>query len=545
MRIVLVAFSLLSLTTTVLTVWTYLFPLWRGCTFPTKDYPYTPWLGRRVLNGIQGEDHELHPEAEFRLLAFGDPQLEGDTSIWRPDDNALYRPSVLSKDLGDAETIGKRIGLMRNATRDLITQALPSQLAAWRKRIDLLGNDYYLAHIYRAVYRATSPTHVTVLGDLLGSQWIEDEEFRSRSWRYWNRVFRGGVKVENATTRTRTEETLGSDGEWPRRIINVVGNHDIGYAGDITEERVGRFERAFGDVNWEIIFHHPQKHEPTGTHPTLHLVILNSMNLDAPAKSYELQMETYGFINRVIGELKPVEDRTVGTVLLTHIPLHKEQGVCVDGPFFAYHGQSDGWSIQEQNHLSYDAGRGAVLEGLYGMSGNTEAPYGGLGRDGLILNGHDHHGCDTYHYLPTKPIEDEDQTRTWNVTRYENAKQSIPSPIPGIREVTLRAMMGEFGGFAYMISAWFDFEAGSWRFEVNRCSAGVQHWWWATHIAILVTLGVGGAILVSEFSPKTSIEPETRDTRRTPRAANMGVREDRKPSTAAQTGSDGGRRAMG
>lgn len=458
-----------------------------------------------------GEDQIYHPQAEFRLLAFGDPQLEGDTSVWHPDEDALYRPHVFLRELKASNDLRRRVEVFKNATIDGILRGLPSQLKAWRKQVDLLGNDYYLAHIYRTLHRSTQPTHVTVLGDLLGSQWIDDDEFESRSWRYWNRVFKGGLKVENATTEQRSDETLGDDNRWPRRVINVVGNHDIGYAGDITVDRIDRFERAFGKVNWDIVFHHPRKHEPSGTHPSLHLVVLNSMNLDAPANSHELQLETYGFINRVISELKPVEDRTVGTMLLTHIPMHKEAGVCVDAPFFDfYDGKFEGGTIKEQNHLTYDAGRGAILEGLYGMSGHPHAPYGGFGRDGIILNGHDHEGCDTYHFLPEKEEGMGDDTRRWNATRYEKLDQLPPSPVPGIREVTLRAMMGEFGGFAYMISAWFDFDAGSWRFEVNRCSAGVQHWWWATHVLILLTFGLGGFLTVHGLVPFARAPPQRR-----------------------------------
>ncbi|MCJ1447219.1 MAG: hypothetical protein MMC23_007730 [Stictis urceolatum] len=493
------AFSVLLSITTLLTSYVYLFPLWHACTFPTKQPPYSPSLSSRVHDAIAGRSEEQRPSAEFRLLAFGDPQLEGDTSIWRADEDALYRPHNLIRELQDSQTLARRLSVLNNATKDLVFQAVPSQLAAWRKQLDLLGNDYYLAHIYRSVSRATNPTHVTVLGDLLGSQWIDDDEFETRAWRYWNRVFRRATLVDKSITGERKEETLGHDTSWTRRIISIAGNHDIGYAGDISEQRVSRFEEAFGSVNWEIIFHHPQKREPTGLHPTLRIVVLNSMNLDAPAKSTSLQGETYEFINKVITDSKPVEDRTVGTVLLTHIPLHKEAGVCVDAPFFDFHGEDDGGGIKEQNHLTYDAGKGAILEGLYGMSGHPDAPGGGFGRPGLILNGHDHEGCDTYHYLPTLETDQEDSTRGWNAARFKNSEAVRAQPIPGIREVTLRAMMGEFGGFAYLISGWFDFDAGEWRFEVHRCSAGVQHWWWAAHVLMLITAALGSVIVLVEM----------------------------------------------
>jgi hypothetical protein len=46
----------------------------------------------------------------------------------------------------------------------------------------------------------------------------------------------------------------------------------------------------------------------------------------------------------------------------------------------------------------------------------------------------------------------------------------------------MRSMMGEFGGFAYRVSAWFDEHTAKWRFEVSHCQARVQHPWWAAHL---------------------------------------------------------------
>lgn len=35
---------------------------------------------------------------------------------------------------------------------------------------------------------------------------------------------------------------IGRDRSWETNIINIAGNHDIGYAKDITEEILHRFE---------------------------------------------------------------------------------------------------------------------------------------------------------------------------------------------------------------------------------------------------------------------------------------------------------------
>jgi hypothetical protein len=366
-------------------------------------------------------------DAPFRLLAFADPQLEGDTSIWHAPREAPFRPQVFLSRLRDGD-----IAVIPAAISSATSSLIPA-FAALRKRIDLIGNDYYLAHIYRTLHFWTNPTHVTVLGDLLGSQWISDEEFDRRSRRFWQ-IFRGN--------RVEMEDSSGPFSNWSRRIINIAGNHDVGYAGDLTVERLARFEREFGPANWEYTF---------TDDANLRLVVLNSMNLDVPAFSKPLQDDTYAFINRIIGN-------DTATIVLTHIPLHKDAGVCVDGPHFSF----NEFGIREQNHLSYDGGL-AILDGI-------------LGGRGLVLNGHDHEGCDVGH----------EKTDRWTAKRWDGT-----SPV---REVTLRSMMGEFGGYAYLVSAWFD---GQWHFEVEQCPAGVQHWWWAAHIMLLVSLlGSGVAVVI-------------------------------------------------
>jgi hypothetical protein len=119
-----------------------------------------------------------------------------------------------------------------------------------QKRINLLGNDYYLADIYRTLHWRISPTHVTLLEDLLDNQRINKAKFDRRASRFWNRVFRHGTQVEGGiTTEQHTDEVLGEDEQWSQRIINIADNHDVGYAGDLTETRVVRFEKAFNRVN--------------------------------------------------------------------------------------------------------------------------------------------------------------------------------------------------------------------------------------------------------------------------------------------------------
>lgn len=220
------------------------------------------------------------------------------------------------------------------------------------------------------------------------------------------------------------------------------------------------------------------------------------MNLDGPGLNSRLQQSTYSFLNeQVIAKSRVVEDRTAATVLLTHIPLRKEAGICADAPFFDF-GQN---GIREQNTLSTSASKG-ILEGMYGMSSNPNAAALGRGRNGIILNGHDHVGCDVFHYISANTSRDGDD---WKATRWTSQAQLPPSST-GIREVTVRSMMGEFDGNAGLLSAWFDEGLGEWRFEYGSCKLGVQHLWWAVHgLDLFVTallLGANVAVLVERQS---------------------------------------------
>ncbi|KAJ5722352.1 hypothetical protein N7488_000387 [Penicillium malachiteum] len=552
-------FALLLPLSAAATIYLYLYPVFNGCAFPLPTFqsgvePSTTIekleqspLANTFLQHLRTSDPANTQPAIFRLLVLADPQLEGDTSLPFPEYELIPRMrahwAAVQESINASSTPGplsllnsNTLSSIRAGLWSLATEDIPRSLRATQKRVDLLGNDYYLAHIYRTLFWWTRPTHTTVLGDLLGSQWIPDEEFTDRSHRYWDRVFRGGLRVDDSITWTgaianhstdqvKSDSHLeplgpGSDPEWARRIINVAGNHDIGYAGDVSEARMARFEREFGRANWDIRFQHPpipgndvgeDSSSSSMITPTLHVINLNTLVFDTPALSSEVQSQSYTYLNDLISErLYPVEDKSTFTLLLTHLPVHKEDGICTDGPYFTFHEEddkdgSDGvprfldGGLREQNHLSDYVSDTGILSGIFGMSGEENALVGGYGRKGLILTGHDHTGCDTVHYVervtPNTETESEDeaakpvQNWKWAARRYGKKREAQETP--SIREVTLRSMMGEFGGNAGLLSVWFDTDMGEWDYEITLCPAGVQHIWWAVHVTILVTFIVG------------------------------------------------------
>ncbi|KAL2801391.1 hypothetical protein BJX66DRAFT_289726 [Aspergillus keveii] len=540
------------------TVYLYLYPVFKGCAYPLpqlapSNAPSQPsaFLAtfRQHFNSASAQDPE---PAIFRLLVLADPQLEGDSSLPRRENELGARirrhwDDILATIQAAPSLVhGDVLSAISAALQILVSEDLPRAFLAARKRLDLLGNDYYLAHIYRTLHWWTRPTHVTVLGDLLGSQWVTDEEFQRRGDRYWHRVFRGGERADDNLTRTGKRgftgtggnkklsepEELPSSPSWAHRIINVVGNHDIGYSGDASERRIERFERVFGRANWDIRFKLPpvasgEEGKPDLT-PTLHVINLNSLTLDTPPYSEDVLGHTYAYLNDIISHRSyAVEDRTTFTLLLTHLPLHKREGVCTDGPYFSFFEADDesekqryrAGGLREQNHLSEHISANGILQGIFGMNGDeaTKAPWTGQGRNGLILTGHDHTGCDVLHYIDTLPPatqtakqsndtltndEEEELPRwTWDAKRYSPSDQlHLNSTTPSIREITLRSMMGEYGGNAGLLSLWFDADAAEWKYAVQMCSAGVQHIWWAVHIVDIVTVGVGGVYILLRIS---------------------------------------------
>lgn len=546
-------FSVSLVLSLLLTVYLYLYPAFLSCAFPLPRHgtssshnggsgrlsafletaklhlPFTDPTATIPDHDGSGRINPLQI-APFRLLALGDPQLEGDTSIpnYYAESSFPHLKSFYSHLVSRSDDHPTFRSSKKQAFHDLVDfyfDDIPNTFESVRKRIDLWGNDFYLAHMYRTLNWWTVPTHTTVLGDLVGSQWISDTEFEWRAWRYWNRAFSGGHRVpdESATWPAEEYDVAGYLGKsvynetWQRRIINVAGNHDIGYAGDLNNERMDRFERVFGKANYELRFELPTSVlSPGGAStvrndtasndenyngqddrlvPELRIVVLNDMNLDTPALSSELQDQTYRFVNDIISTATAVEFKGHSTVLLTHVPLYKPEGICVDAPLFTFH-DGDG-TLKEQNQLSADASRG-IVEGIFGLSGDPTAPGSGQGRGGVILNGHDHEGCDTYHFV-NQSQGDDPAGREWQVRRFpEAAADGLPAQaaLPGVRELTVRSMMGGYGGNAGLLSAWFDEDEWQWRFEFENCALGTQYVWWGIHALDLVTVGLGLAYAV-------------------------------------------------
>jgi hypothetical protein len=93
-------------------------------------------------------------------------------------------------------------------------------------------------------------------------------------------------------------------------------------------------------------------------------------------------------------------------------------------------------------------------------------------QNGVILTGHDHEGCDDwYNHIDGEWVASKDYIKT----------DRVP-----IREVVVRAMMGDFDGQTGVFTGVF--ENNHWNFDFTYCSFVVQHWWWASKISIFLAI---------------------------------------------------------
>ncbi|KAG0092768.1 hypothetical protein BGZ93_005660 [Podila epicladia] len=269
----------------------------------------------------------------------------------------------------------------------------------------------------------TIPTHVTILGDLFSSQWIDNTEFDVRLKRYQS------IFTDPLTTMTSSFPYVQIAEQDTPELINITGNHDIGYGYDISQTRIERWEQAFGKSNFVTTIRIPSLREEEKGSRTLHFVVLNTMLIDGPSADENLRGQTWEFLQ----EASRIKERNLKDkiVLLTHIPFHKEKGVCVDPPDIRVHWDN---TIIEQTMLTPNT-TSWILDNL---------------QPDFVLNGHDHEGCDTLHVATADSDDSSDKTWTaYSTATFPQTSKDIHDPIrKTVREITQRSMMAEFGGYS-------------------------------------------------------------------------------------------------
>lgn len=432
---------------------------WKGSHLKSK-YPLVndklpldlAWVQQLLLNFPSLQEEKVHGAFEngevsdIHMLTFGDPQINGN---WKS--------------------------------------------TKYIKRLDNYGNDHYLGHIYRTMQSRLKPSHVAVMGDQFSSQWILDSEFYNRTYRFVERLFpRDDLykltvidtwkKHENYDWETYMDQEHAMDPDhrfntrayydvydWYKPeshqpnfenplFINLTGNHDIGYSGDATWQHMARFHLLFGQNNYVIYYN-------KGTPQEWRLVVVDSLTLEGPALQEEFRDYTWSFLEHLNATNSGFHG---STVLLTHIPFYKREGLCADGPEHKYYADYEkepykNGKLRSQNHLLYETSQKVL---------NIVFP--NADKEGLILTGHDHVGCDSYY----SHVDGH-----WVADRHAQGGDRKP-----IHEVVVRAMMGEFEGQTGLVTGHFDKNEKSWHFTFTYCSFAVQHVWWASKVAALLSL---------------------------------------------------------
>lgn len=138
-------------------------------------------------------------------------------------------------------------------------------------------NDIYMRFIVDTMVNQLEPNYVVVMGDLFSYQDTTDPEFAERASRYrW--IF------DSAITRGN--------------IINITGNHDLGYGYEMSRWHVDRFEKEFGLSNFDFLYPIEDDVDNDGTPDTAFITVINNLVLD-PSKDQDIRNEVWRYVNKL------------------------------------------------------------------------------------------------------------------------------------------------------------------------------------------------------------------------------------------------------
>lgn len=139
------------------------------------------------------------------------------------------------------------------------------------------------------------PTHVAVMGDLYSSQYLSDTDFYARLPRYTH-IF------DLASTQSI--------------IINVTGNHDLGYGDEMPRSRLQRFEKVFGNANFLLPYPLGADFDKDSIIDEAPIAVINNLLLD-PAREAEERDKVWSFLHHVADVFQQHPNRTYPSKLLT------------------------------------------------------------------------------------------------------------------------------------------------------------------------------------------------------------------------------------
>ncbi|KAG0343690.1 hypothetical protein BG004_005072, partial [Podila humilis] len=196
-----------------------------------------------LLNYARISCHWKWPSQDsfVRMVVMADPQMEGDAKIKR-----LGKRAHVDLAFNDA--------YMHHIYRSMMSPTWSPLYSFWSLISPTLDSVRLPRHDTNSIEEnsvsswfrpPTIPTQVVILGDLFSSQWIDNAEFDVRLKRYQT-IFTDPLETMSFTF----PFVQFADGTKMPEMINITGNHDIGYGYDISQERIVRWEEAFGKSNF-------------------------------------------------------------------------------------------------------------------------------------------------------------------------------------------------------------------------------------------------------------------------------------------------------
>lgn len=193
---------------------------------------------------------------------------------------------------------------------------------------------------------------------------------------------------------------------------------------------------------------------------------MDSLTLEGPALQEEFVNYTWSFLENLRDKENP--NFKGSTILLTHVPMYKIEGLCRDGPEHRYYENYEkepykNGKLRSHNHLAYDTTQRVM-----------DIVFPNKDKNGMIFTGHDHEGCDDwYNYINGEWVA---------------SKDKISKERESVREIVVRSMMGEYNGETGILTGHFNQEQDTWDFNFSYCTFAIQHWWWASKVAILIAI---------------------------------------------------------
>lgn len=131
--------------------------------------------------------------------------------------------------------------------------------------------------IVETMVNKLEPDYTVVMGDLFSYQGTTDDEFAERAERYrW--IFNAAISRGN--------------------IINITGNHDLGYGYELSRWHVNRFEAEFGLSNFDFHFPLGDDLNSDGVPDTAFISVINNLVLD-PSRDELIREEVWNYVKRL------------------------------------------------------------------------------------------------------------------------------------------------------------------------------------------------------------------------------------------------------